>query len=213
VHDFDIVRRRVAEEIPDVRVDPGVVVQRVEGGDVLVDAARVGTHPLAVSIGRVPVVNALASARRLRRLRSRSAKGHIAFVATNGNDVLGWIWLSGAALFRDRWIGLKLHFKPGESYVYDLWVYPGFRNSGAAAFLMAEMLHALQGEGDTEWVYGWIDRDNRPNQLLQRMVFGFESVHSVKYIQVLAAFGRVLSRNSSLLHKPRGHVGQPRFYG
>ena len=210
VHEFDIVRRRVGEEIPDVRFDPEIVVKRVERGDVLVDAARVGTHPLAVSMSKVPMVSALATARRLRRLRSRSAKGHIAYVATLRRDVVGWIWLSKASLFRDRWIGLKLRFKPDESYIYDLWVYPRFRKSGAGALIMAEALHALQLEGEKQWVYGWIDRDNRPNQLLQRMVFGFESVQSLKYVQILVAFGRVLPRNSTLTHEPRGHAAQRR---
>jgi ribosomal protein S18 acetylase RimI-like enzyme len=208
MHDFDIVRRRVADKIPDVRVDHGIVVRRTEGGNLLVDAARVGSHPLVLSLSKVPLINTLATARRLRRFRSRLAKGHVVYVASDGRDVAGWMWLSRSRLFRDPWIGLKLHFNPDEWYLYDFWVYPGFRKSGAGALIMAETLRDLQREGQAQDVYGLIDRDNRPNQVLQRIVFGFESVQTVKYVQILVAFGRVLSRSSIPREGPCG--AQPR---
>jgi GNAT superfamily N-acetyltransferase len=204
MHDFDIVRRRVADPIPDVRVDHGMVVERAEGGDLLVAAARVGSHPLILTLGRVPLINTLATARRLRRFRSRLAKGHVVYVACDGNDVAGWMWLSRSRVFRDPWLGLKLHFKPEEWYLYDFWVYPGFRKSGAGALIMAETLRDLQREGRVQEVYGLIDRDNKPNQVLQRIVFGFESVQSVKYIQVLVAFGRVMSQSATPREGPCG---------
>ncbi len=204
MHDFDIVRRRVADQIPDVRVEHAMVVRRVEGSNLLVDAARVGSNPLILFLSRVPLVNTLATARRLRRFRSRLARGHVVYVASDGSDVAGWMWLSRSRVFRDRWIGLKLYFKPDEWYLYDFWVYPGFRKSGAGALIMAETLRDLQREGRVQDVYGLIDRDNRPNQVLQRIVFGFESVQSVKYVQMFVAFGRVLSRSAKPRQGPCG---------
>lgn len=192
VHVFDVVRRRVAVQIPAVRADSGLLVRRAEGDDLLVDAARVGSHPLAVSLAGVPVLGGLAMARRLRRFRRRVAKGKAVYIATAGDHVAGWAWLSGDRVFRDRWIGLQLHFEEDERYVYDLWVYPAFRDTGAGALLMAAVLRDLQRDGRVEWLYGLIDRDNRPNQLLQRLVFGFETVQSVSYVRILVAFGRVL---------------------
>jgi ribosomal protein S18 acetylase RimI-like enzyme len=120
------------------------------------------------------------------------AKGHVAYVATNGTDVAGWMWVSNTPLYRERWIGLRLHFDPDEVYLYDFWVYPAFRQSGAGALVTAATLRDLQRDGGVQWAYGCINRDNKPNQLLQRVVFGFQSVQSVTHVQILVAFARVL---------------------
>jgi ribosomal protein S18 acetylase RimI-like enzyme len=192
LHVLDIVRRDVEEPAPEPRVDEGLVVQRVEGGDLLVAASKVGSSPIVLRLSGFPFVDSLAAARRLRRFRRRSARGDVAYIATKGPSVAGWIWLSDARVSRDRWIGLRLQLEPDESYVYDLWVYPQFRTSGAGALIMAEMFRDLQRTGSARWVYGFIDRDNRPNQVLQRVVFGFRSVQSVEQVQFLIAFGRIL---------------------
>ena len=197
VHVLDIVRRRVSDAIPDIRADESMVVQRVDGGDLIALAARVGVHPLILPLSKVPAIDRLATARRLRRFRSRLAKGHVAYVATKGDDVAGWMWSSNTRLYRDRWIGLKLHLEADEGYLYDFWVSPAFRRSGVGAFITAETLRDLQCDGRMQWVYGWIDRDNKPNQMLLRVVFGFESVQSVKCMRVLVAFARVLPRSAT----------------
>jgi GNAT superfamily N-acetyltransferase len=197
VHDLDLVRRSVNEVVPEPRADEGLVVHRVEGGDLLIQASKVGSSPLVLSLSRFGLVDSLAAARRLRRFRSRLARGEVAYIATKGGAVAGWTWLSTAPVFRDRWIGLQLQFEPDETYVYDLWVYPEFRSSGAGALITAEMLRDLQRAGSVRWVYGYIDRDNKPNQVLQRLVFGYRSVQSVKQVQFLVAFGRVLSATAT----------------
>jgi ribosomal protein S18 acetylase RimI-like enzyme len=193
VHVLDIVRRDVDKAAPEPRADEGLAVHRVEGGDLVIAASRVGSSPVVLRLSGLPFVDSLAAARRLRRFRRRLARGEVAYVATQGNAVAGWIWLSQARVFRDRWIGLRLQFAPDESYVYDLWVYPKFRSSGAGALIMAEMLRDLQRAGSARWVYGFIDRDNKPNQVLQRLVFGFRSVQSVEQVEFMVAFGRVLT--------------------
>jgi GNAT superfamily N-acetyltransferase len=190
---LDVVRRSVDDSVPEPRADEGLVVHRVEGGELLAAASQVGSNPVVLSLSRFGIVDSLATARRLRRFRRRVDRGEIAYVATKEQQVAGWAWLSGAREFHDRWIGLRLQFAPDESYIYDLWVYPEFRSSGAGALIMAEMLRELQRAGSAQWVYGYIDRENRPNQVLQRLVFGFRSVQSVKQVEFLVAFGRILS--------------------
>ena len=81
---------------------------------------------------------------------------------------------------------------------------------------MAEMLRDLQGQGSVRWVYGYINRENKPNQLLQRIVFGFRSVQSVKQVQFLVAFGRVLSASVTPSSGPcasRASAGPPAAEG
>jgi GNAT superfamily N-acetyltransferase len=190
---FDIVRRSVDQAVPEPRVDEGLVVHRVEvGGDLLIEASKVGTIPVILRLSKFRLVDSLAAARRLRRFHRRLARGEVVYIATKGGVVAGWTWLSQARVFDDRWIGLRLQFAPDESYIYDLWVYPRFRTSGAGALIMAEMLGDLQRAGSVRWVYGYIDRENRPNQMLQRLVFGFRSVQSVEHVRFMVAFGRIL---------------------
>jgi len=192
VHELDIVRRSVEEGPPELRVDEGLMLHRVEGGDLVIDAARVGSHPIIVALARIGFIDTLAAARRLRRFRTRLARGEVVYIATKGEDVAGWAWVSKAGAFRDRWIGLHLKFAPDELYIYDLWAYPKYRSSGAGALIVAGILRDLQSDGLVRWVYGCIDRENRPNQVLQRLVFGFRSVQSVKVLRMVVAFGRVL---------------------
>lgn len=209
VHVLDLVRRSVDEGAPEPRVDEGLVVHRVEGGDLLIEASKVGSNPILLSLSRFGFIDSLAAARRLRRFRRRLPRGEVAYIATKDKDVAGWMWLSKARVFRDRWIGLRLQFAPDESYIYDLWVYPEFRSSGAGALILAEMLRDLQRVGSVRWVYGYIDRDNKPNQVLQRLVFGFRSVQSVKQVQFLVAFGRVLSATVTPPNGPCARRGWP----
>jgi hypothetical protein len=63
VHVLDFVRRRVADEVPDVRADEGLVVRRVDGGDLVEASVRVATHPLALSLGKVRTLDRLLRAR------------------------------------------------------------------------------------------------------------------------------------------------------
>ena len=206
VHVLDIVRRRIDEPAPEPRAYEGLVVQRAEGDDLLIEASKVGSNPIVLSLSRYGFIDSLAAARRLRRFHRRAARGEVAYVATSNGIVAGWAWLSTARVFRDRWIGLRLQFAPDESYIYDLWVYPEFRSSGAGALIMAEMLRDLQRLGTKQWVYGYIDRDNKPNQVLQRIVFGFRSVQSVKQLQFLVAFGRILPASAT---PPDGPCARP----
>jgi ribosomal protein S18 acetylase RimI-like enzyme len=192
VHTLDIVRCSVAERPPELSVDQGLVLHRVDGGDLLIDAAQMGTSPIILSLSRVELIDRLAAARRRRRFYRRTASGQVAYIATKDGDVAGWLWLSTAQVFRDRWIGLRMQFAPDERYIYDLWVYPNHRSSGVGAFLVAGMLRDLQREGLARWVYGYVDRANRPNQVLLRLIFGFRSVQSVKLVRMLVVFGRVL---------------------
>jgi hypothetical protein len=57
------------------------------------------------------------------------------------------------------------------------------------AFLMAGLLHDLAEDPTLDWVYGYVDRANAPNQLLLRMVFGFRTVQVVKHLSVLNTIG------------------------
>jgi GNAT superfamily N-acetyltransferase len=166
----DIVRRQTAQAPPAVRAGAGFVLHRAAAAD----------DPLLV---RAPI-----GARRRRQIPAAVARGDVAYVATIDDQVVGWIWLSRVS-HRDRWSGLRFGFRPAECYAYDLWSMPEYRPLGVGAFLMAGLLNDLALDATLDWVYGYIDRANAPNQLMLRMVFGFQTVQVVKHLCVLNARG------------------------
>lgn len=170
VHSVDIVRRPTDQAPPAVRVGASFVLHRATSAD----------DPLLV---RAPI-----SIRRRRQVPDTVARGDVAYLATVADQVVGWIWLSRVS-HRDRWSGLRFRLAPAECYAYDLWSLPEYRAKGVGAFLMAGLLRDLAEETTLEWVYGYIDRSNAPNQTLLRMVFGFRTVQAVKHLSVLNARG------------------------
>jgi ribosomal protein S18 acetylase RimI-like enzyme len=170
LHTVDIVRRQTAQAPPALRAGASFMLHRVtSAGDPLLARAPIG-------------------ARRRRQIPATVARGDVAYLATVDDQVVGWVWLSRVS-HRDRWSGLGFHLTPAECYAYDLWSLPEYRALGVGAFLMAGLLHDLAGDPTLDWVYGYVDRSNAPNQLLLRMVFGFRSVQVVKHLSVLNAIG------------------------
>jgi ribosomal protein S18 acetylase RimI-like enzyme len=170
LHTVDVVRRPTAQVPPAVRAGAGFALHRVTAaGDPLLARAPIG-------------------ARRRRQIPAAIARGDLAYLATVDDQVVGWVWLSQVS-HRDRWSGLRFRLTPAECYAYDMWSRPEYRALGAGAFLMAGLLHDLAEDPTREWVYGYVDRANAPNQLLLRMVFGFKTVQVVKHLSVLNALG------------------------
>jgi ribosomal protein S18 acetylase RimI-like enzyme len=126
---------------------------------------------------------------RLRRFGQRFAKGDIAYLAVQDGQAVAWTWVSRAPAIHCHWSGLRFHFAPDEAYVYDLWCSPEHRRHGAAAFVMRGALSDLAARGEARQVYGFVLRDNRPSQVLHRLVLGFEQVQEVQDLRVLGRRG------------------------
>jgi ribosomal protein S18 acetylase RimI-like enzyme len=170
LYTVDIVRRQTAQAPPALRAGASFTLHRVtSAGDPLLARAPIG-------------------ARRRRQIPATVARGDVAYLATVDEQVVGWVWLSRVS-HRDRWSGLRFHLTPAECYAYDLWSLPAYRALGVGAFLMAGLLHDLAEDPTLDWVYGYVNRANAPNQLLLRMVFGFRTVQVVKHLSVLNAVG------------------------
>jgi ribosomal protein S18 acetylase RimI-like enzyme len=170
LYTVDIVRRQTAQAPPALRAGASFMLHRViSAGDPLLARAPIG-------------------ARRRRQIPATVARGDVAYLATVDDQVVGWVWLSRVS-HRDRWSGLRFHLAPAECYAYDLWSLPEYRALGVGAFLMAGLLHDLAEDPTLDWVYGYVDQANAPNQLLLRMVFGFRTVQVVKHLSVLNAIG------------------------
>ncbi len=139
----------------------------------------------------------------VRRALQREDRGWYAVV---DGEFAGWLWVSRVS-HRDPWSGIRIWLRPDEAYAYGLLALPQFRSDGVGAVLFATVLRQLQGDGDVRVVYGWVDRDNRPSQLLLRMLFGFTELQQVSYARVLQRWGMQLPRSARPVGGP---VSRPR---
>ncbi|MCW2600028.1 MAG: hypothetical protein JWM02_1857 [Frankiales bacterium] len=187
IHTIDVVGRSTATAPPTVRCDPQLVLHQVTSLDSVVGAAPGQRDwPIIDLVARIRPLGRRLRARRRERNAERLAKGDLAYVATAGADVAAWIWVSREPSVHCRWSGLHFSLEPDEAYIYDLWSFPAHRATGAGAFVMQGLLEDLRRRGEVSRVYGYILRDNRPNQVLTRVVFGFEQVQRVKDLRVLS---------------------------
>ncbi len=185
VHTIDVVGRSTVQPPPPIPHAPDLVLHRLTTlDDVLVRAPgeRVAALPALLR----PALSPLLQRRRERRTAERLRRGDVAYVATRDDQVAAWVWASRSTSFRCRWSGLRFHLQPDEAYLYDLWSFPAHRTSGAGAFVMHGALEDLHDSGQVVKAYGYVLRDNRANQLLTRVVFGFEQVQRVKDLRVLS---------------------------
>ena len=138
---------------------------------------------------------ALARLRARRQVRSRAARfgaGDVAYVAAAGGRVAAWVWVSRRARMHCRYSGLRFRLQPGEAYLYDLWTVPDYRANNAGVFVMRGAIHDLNERGDASQVYGYVQRDNRPSQVLHRLLLGFQQVQEVKGLRLLSLWARQL---------------------
>jgi hypothetical protein len=187
VHTIDVVVRSTTVPPPAVRNEDTLALHRVTSLDsVLRDAPGQRELPLWRLLRHIRPLEERRHGRLAQRNADRFAQGDIAYVATAGQEVAAWLWLSRGPSVRCRWSGLHFSLEPHEAYIYDLWSYPAHRDAGAGAFVMVGLLEDLYRRGEVTRVYGYILRDNRRNQVLTRIVFGFEQVQRVKDIRVLS---------------------------
>jgi GNAT superfamily N-acetyltransferase len=170
VHTVDILRRPTDQAPPAVKTAAGFVLHKVTSAD-----------DVLLSLAPVP-------ARRRRQVPAAIARGDIAYLATVDGEVAAWIWLSRVS-HRDSWSGLRFRLRPEECYCYDLWSAERYRALGVGAFVMAALLDDLARDASLRWVYGYVDRANRANQLLTRMVFGFTTMQVVTHLCLLDVRG------------------------
>ena len=190
VHTFDILARSTAPS-PVRRAATGSELQlhKVDSPDsLLLDAPSERDWAVLRLVTRVHAIDDWLHRRRVARRAARFAKGDVAYVATRGPEVAAWAWVSRQPAFRCTWSGLRFHLRADEAYLYDLWSYPTYRATGAGAFVMRGLLQDLHEQGDVARVYGYVLTDNRPSQVLHRMVLGFEQVQQVKDLRLLSRF-------------------------
>ncbi|MGB8650063.1 MAG: GNAT family N-acetyltransferase [Mycobacteriales bacterium] len=187
VHTFDILARSTEVTPVPARRGQRFELHRVTGVDsVLLHAPSERDWPVLRLLLRIPSVDRRLRARRVARRAARLAKGDVAYVATAGQAVAAWAWVSRLPSLRCRWSGLRFTLHSDEAYLYDLWSFPSFRTAGAGAVVMRGLLEDLHRQGEVKRVYGYVERENRPSQVLHRIVLGFEQVQQVKDIRVLS---------------------------
>lgn len=111
------------------------------------------------------------------------ARGDTGFFALRDGQPVGWIWLSRVS-HRDPWSGLDIRLAPDEVYAYALWTSEDARADGSGQLLVSRMLEACQADPALSRVYGWVDKRNRPSQVLLRLL-GFQDVQSLQRVRVL----------------------------
>lgn len=107
------------------------------------------------------------------------AAGHVGYFLMLEGDLAARILVSRES-WRGTRFGLNFQLAPDEAYVYGAEAYMPYRRLGVAAAVVEAMLSDLQADPGLTRVYGWIDRENRQQQALLRMVFGFSQVQTVK---------------------------------
>jgi ribosomal protein S18 acetylase RimI-like enzyme len=165
VHDLDVLGRSCLVPPPAVGADPRLVLHRITDPD----------DPLLLTCGP--------------RSRRRLLAGDVAFVATVDGQLAAWTWVSRQPVVHCRWSGLHFRLAPHEAYIYDLYTFPDFRHTKAGAFVVRGLVEDARRTGEFDWVFGYVMRENRPSQLMLRLMLGFEQVQVVKDLQVLSRFG------------------------
>jgi hypothetical protein len=187
VHTFDVVGRDLEGVV--FLLHPTLVLLRVTALDTaLASAAGQSQLRLVRWLSRFAVVDRLLARRRQRRHQARFAKGDVAYVALDGDEIAAWAWVSQQRQVRCSWSGLRFTLAPREAYLYDLWSYPEHRTAGAGRFVMAGLMRDLADNHGVTRVYGYVLRGNRVSQVLHRLVLGFEQVQQVRDLRVLSTW-------------------------
>lgn len=187
VNTFDVVGRACEGPWPAAKADSPYQLLRVTSIDgVLREAPGERDWAVLRLLSRIGPVERRMNDRRVRRSEARFAKGDVAYVAMSGEEVAAWAWVSLQPVVRCRWSGLRFTLRPGEAYLYDLWSFPGQRAAGAGAFVMRGMLDDLYERHEASRVYGYILCENRPSQVLHRLVLGFEQVQRISSVRILS---------------------------
>lgn len=182
---FDILGRDTAGVVaPAV---PGMEVHRETNPDGLLrDAFNEREGGVVERLLQIRPLAARAQRHAHRRRSARFAKGDEAYVATLGDQVVAWAWVGRQPVVHCRWSGLHFVLKPNEAYLYDLWSSLRHRSSNPGAFVMKSMLQDLRERGEVARVYGYVTTDNRPSQVMHRLVLGFQQVQQVKSVRLLS---------------------------
>jgi RimJ/RimL family protein N-acetyltransferase len=113
------------------------------------------------------------------------ADGHQAYFVMLDGDLAARILVSRTS-YRGTRFGLHIRLAPDEAYLHGAEVYMPYRRRGVGAAVVAAVLSDLRADPTLKRVYGWIDRDNREQQALLRIVFGFTQVQTVKRALLLS---------------------------
>ncbi len=115
-------------------------------------------------------------------LASRLRGGDIMVTAAGGGgEVCGclWIALSSANLSE---LGKRVDLGPGEAWIYDLYVFPPYRNSGVGRGMLGFALAFLRERGFSS-AYANVERGNTPSRKVFERV-GFRPYKETTYLHL-----------------------------
>jgi GNAT superfamily N-acetyltransferase len=135
-------------------------------------------------------------------------RADVAYVAFVGGRFAGWVWLSRSPYRRYPGSGLKVRLAPDEAYTYGLWVDAPYRPRGVAVSLMARVLSDVKNDPGITRVYGWVDRRNRPSDVMLRVVFGFKQAQRIKRLNFMRRWGCQLPLSARPAYGPFSRAGR-----
>lgn len=160
-----IVARTTEEPYPDVAPDESTEIR------VITDAND-------------PVVENLASGRRLKYIRRRMSAGDwIVTVAIKNGKLAGWIW---ETTVDERSLSnglIRARLAPNEHLLFDLWVEPEHRRGNLAWIMGRSFFDRCLADPDWDRVYGFIAHDNVPSILWHHSV-GFTIVQTCNMLHI-----------------------------
>jgi L-amino acid N-acyltransferase YncA len=145
---------------------------------------------------------------RVAAIRAALADGDVGHVALVQEKIVAEVWAT-----RLTKGDVRIRLGCDEAYSYGLTSDEAHRALGTASAVMSALLTDLQQQG-TARVYGWVDRRNRPSQVLLRTRFGFRQVQRARRVRVLRRWGFVVpgSRTPAqgpLADRPGVGLGSP----
>lgn len=143
------------------------------------------------------LINSLLPPNRLPHARRCLARGDVAHLAFNGDDLAGWVWTTEVA-HRDRLSGVIIQLDEGECYWYDMWVHADQRRSGAGRFMLDTVSAWIREQGiGRSYAYTFPE-----TPAIHHMIkpYGFHQVHQFWVVQALDRVGWQIPRSD----RPRG---------
>lgn len=109
---------------------------------------------------------------------------------------IGFIWISFAPHTHENY-GLTIHPKDDEAYIFDLYVLPEYRKFQVAFELVSRCLKYLLESGKRKAI-GSVQSDNKPNIMLQKLIFGFKITKTIHCFELLKRWGFIIKTKENI---------------
>ncbi len=129
---------------------------------------------------REPV--SLLRERRIMRFARQLRAGRVGVIALDDHQVVGFGWLSLENEI-DRLLNVEISLQQGEGYIYDGFVFPGFRGRNIYPALLTWRLDYLMRHG-CRTAYSIVAVGNMPAETWHRRM-GFRPQREIGYVKIL----------------------------